>query len=58
MNIINLYYLLTPLIIYFIISEYKNYDKKWFFKQFLILIAFIIFIINMFLNNYYIVTQK
>jgi hypothetical protein len=54
MNIINLYYLLTPLIIYFIISEYHTYDKKWFAKQLLLLIAFIIFIINMFLNNYYI----
>jgi len=52
MNIINLYYLLTPLIIYFIISEYKNYDKKWFLKQFFILIVFIIFIINMQYNNY------
>lgn len=54
MNIINLYYLLTPLIIYFIISEYHTYDKKWFAKHLLLLIAFIIFIINMQINNYFI----
>ena len=54
MNIINLYYLLTPLIIYFIISEYKNYDKKWLYKFSIIILFFIVISINMFLNNYYI----
>lgn len=54
MNIINLYYLLTPLIIYFIISEYHTYDKKWFSKHLLLLIVFIIFIINMQINNHFI----
>ena len=54
MNIINLYYLLTPLIIYFIISEYHTYDKKWLYKFSIIIISFIVISINMFLNNYYI----
>ena len=49
MNIINLYYLLTPLIIYFIISEYKNYDKKWLYKFSIIILFFIFY---SYLNKY------